>query len=197
MSLRKEKDLNRIKKTLALYNMFPNLIWSILNITPISIYCYNFLDYQKFFIFLAVSLIPIGLKKSVIDKFQISRTVKIYKLLRVHQINRIAQNGVIINNLIKRKFPEHKIVTSKHSSIIGLINQTYIFEKFHLILFSFFSLTNVNALMKGYLIWAFIILLSNVAYNIYPNLLQQYIRLKLILFDKRNNQKSTPAQSHV
>ena len=171
--------------------MFPNLIWSILNLTPISIYCFSFLDNKTFYIFLSVSLIPIFLKKYVIDKLQIGRTVKIYKQLGVHLINKVAQNGAIINNLIKRKFPDHKIVINKKSSIAGLISQTYIFEKFHLIFFLFFSFTIAYAFIKGHLTWACIILLTNVAYNIYPNLLQQYIRLKLILFNKRSNRNAT------
>jgi len=191
MVLENEKDLNKAKKTLAWYNMIPNLIWSILNLTPVSIYCFTLLNYKTFYIFLAVSLIPIFLKNSFLDKLQIGKTIKIYKQLGVHLINKVAQNGVIINNLIKRKFPDHKVVTNKKSSIDGLINQTYIFEKFHLILFLFFSLTITYAFIKGHLTWACIILLTNIAYNIYPNLLQQYIRLKLILFSKKINRNST------
>jgi len=191
MVSRKENDLNKVKRKLALYNMFPNLIWSILNLTPISIYCFRFLDNKTFYIFLSVSLIPIFLKKYVIDKLQIGRTVKIYKQLGVHLINKVAQNGAIINNLIRRKFPDHKIVITNKSSIAGLISQTYIFEKFHLIFFLFFSFTIAYAFIKGHLTWACIILLTNVAYNIYPNLLQQYIRLKLILFNKRSNRNAT------
>lgn len=164
--------------------MIPNLIWSILNLTPISIYCFTLLDYKTFYIFLAVSLIPIFFKNSFLDKLQIGKTIKIYKQLGVHLINKVVQNGVIINTLIKRKFPDYKVVTNKKSSIAGLIRQTYIFEKFHLVLFLFFSLTITYAFIKGHLTWAYIILLTNIAYNIYPNLLQQYIRLKLVLFSK-------------
>jgi hypothetical protein len=127
------------------------------------------------------------LKNSFLDKLQIGKTATIYKKLGVHLINKVAQNGVIINTLIKRKFPEHKVVTNKDSSITRLINQTYVFEKFHLILFVFFCLAAVYAIAKSHLYWAFIISLTNIAYNIYPNLLQQYIRLKLILFGKKTN----------
>lgn len=187
MVSRNEKDVIRIKRTLAWYNMVPNFIWSILNLTPISIYCFTLLGYKTFYIFLTASLIPMFLKNSFLDKLQIGKTVKFYKRLGVHLINKIAQNGVIINNLIKRKFPNHKIVTKNKSSIAGLIGQTYIFEKFHLILFLFFSFTTIFAFVKGHFIWACVILLTNIAYNIYPNLLQQYIRLKLKLFSKKIN----------
>ena len=185
MVLKNEGDLNKIKRISAWYNMIPNLIWSVLSLAPISIYCFTLLNYQTFYIFLAASLLPVFLKNSFLDKLQIGKTLKIYKQLGVPLINKIAQNGVIINNLIKRKFPDHKVVTSKKSSVAGLITRTYIFEKFHLILFLFFSLTIIYAFLKSHWGWACIILLTNIAYNIYPNLLQQYIRLKLILFGKK------------
>lgn len=187
MILKNDGDSNKVKRTLAMYNMIPNLVWSFLNLTPVSIYCFTLLNNKLFYVFLAAGLIPIFLKNSFLDKLQIGKTVRIYKQLGVPAINKVAQNGVIINNLIKRKFPEHKIVTGKRSSIAALISQTYIFEKFHLILFLFFSLTTIYAFLKGHWVWACIILLTNIAYNIYPNLLQQYIRLKLKLFNKKIN----------
>ena len=191
MVLTNEGDFDKIKRTLAWYNMVPNLLWSLLNLTPISIYCFTLLNNKTFYIFLTASLIPIFLKNSFLDKLQIGKSIKVYKQLGVHLINKVAQNGVIINNLIKRKFPDHKVVTSKRSSIAGLIARSYIFEKFHLILFLFFSLTIIYAFLKDHWTWACIILLTNIVYNIYPNLLQQYLRLKLILFSKNLNRNSS------
>ena len=117
MILKNEKDLKKAKRKLARYNMIPNLIWSIINLTPISIYCFNLLDYKIFYIFMAISFIPIFLKNSFLNTIQIRNTVKIYKQLGVHLVNKVAQNGVIINKIIKRKFPDHKVVTNKKSSL--------------------------------------------------------------------------------
>ena len=161
------------------------MIWSIINLTPISVYCYSHLEIKFFYIFLAASSIAIFLKNRFMDKMQIGKSVKIYKLLGVPYINRVAQNGVIINNFIKRKFPDHKIVSNKKDSISRLIIQTYIFEKFHLILFLFYCFTFIYAVANSHYFWAVVLLLTNVAYNIYPNLLQQYIRIKLTLFKMR------------
>src|SRR6188768_2118542 len=103
MVLKNDGNLKKIKQTLAWYNMIPNLIWSILNLTPVSIYCFTQLNYKLFYIFLTISLIPIFLKNSFVDKLQVGKTSRSYKQLGVHLINQVAQNGVIINNLIKRK----------------------------------------------------------------------------------------------
>lgn len=191
MPLTNTKNSNQAK-TIALYNMIPNLLWSIINLTPISVYCFTLLDYKVFYIFLAISLSPVFFKNSFLDKLQIGRTTKVYKLFGVHLVNHVTQNGVIINRLIKRKFPEHKVVTTRRLSISRLIDQTYKFEKFHLIFFLFFCLTIAYALMKGHLRWASLILLTNIVYNIYPNLLQQYIRLKLVLFSKKIDRNEHP-----
>ena len=183
-----EKNLNRGKITLALYNMIPNLIWSIINLTPVTIFCFTIVNPKTVYIFIVISLIPVFLRNSFIDKLQIGKTTAIYKKLGVPMINKLAQNGEIINALMKRKFPDHKVVRNREKSISGLISQTYLFEKFHLMFFLFFSLIIIYAIVNGNLSWAFIILLTNIGYNIYPNLLQQYIRLKLKLFRKVNQQ---------
>ncbi|WP_394370314.1 glycosyl-4,4'-diaponeurosporenoate acyltransferase CrtO family protein [Pedobacter segetis] len=125
------------------------------------------------------------LKNSFIDRLQIGKTTKIYKKLGVNTINKISQNGEIINNLLKKKFPQHRILTKDKKSISAIINQTYVFEKFHLTLFLFFFLITVYSIINKYWLWALAILLTNIAYNVYPNFLQQYIRLKLSLFNKR------------
>ncbi len=189
------KNSSSLKRTLALYNMIPNLTWSILNLTPIVIFCFTLIDTRYIYFFLAISSLPVFLKNSVIDAFQIGNTTKIYKKLGVPWINTVAQNGVIIIRLIKNRFPEYKAVTNKKSSISRLITQTYIFEKFHLILFLFYSSIIIYALIHKHFYWAFIISLTNILYNIYPNLLQQYIRLKLTLHkNKIDNLKTRNKQ---
>ncbi|MFT3704295.1 MAG: hypothetical protein QM802_18145 [Agriterribacter sp.] len=190
------KENSNIQRTVALYNMIPSTIWSVINLAPICIYCFTSSNYTVFYIFLAVSLIPAFVKNAFLNKLQIGKTAAIYKKLGVHIINKVAQNGVIVNKLVKRKFPDHKVVTNKKQSIAGLIGQTYVFEKFHLILFVFFSFTTIYAFIKGSIAWGFTILLTNILYNIYPNLLQQYIRLKLKLFYGRTNGKTATKIAH-
>jgi len=59
------------------------------------------------------------------------------------------------------------------------------FEKFHFIMFVFFILITIYALVENHFWWAIIISATNLLYNIYPNLLQQYVRLKLMLHKNR------------
>jgi hypothetical protein len=172
------------KKLLGLYNMIPNLIWSIINLAPIFIFCFTLAALKLVYIFLAISAVPLFFKNSSISRLQIGNRTAIYKKLGVHLINKVSQNGDIINKLIKKKFPEHRIISYDKRSVSRLIAQTYMFEKFHWALFLFFSLITGYCIYQGYWLWAFVIFLTNLAYNIYPVFLQQYIRLKLSLFSK-------------
>ena len=186
MALRKEPSKSEIKNWLAFYNMVPNLFWSILNLVPVSVYCFNHVEQKNLYLFLAVSLFPLLVKRSFLDKIQISKSAANYQKLGVPVVNRFAQNGAIINNLMKRKFPGYRSVTSRKSSIAALINQTYVFEKFHWILFIFFFLIIIYAILNRQVVWACVIFVNNTLYNFYPNLLQQYIRLKLRLSLQKN-----------
>lgn len=193
MLSKKEQDEYKAKRMLALYNMIPNLFWSILHLTPIAVYCYTLLDHPLFYIFLAISCIPVFLPIRLIDYLQCSQSIRWYKKWGVHHINRVAQNGVLINALVKRKYPNHRIVHFQKRSIAGFIRQTYMFEKFHLLLFVFFSLTMIKALLNQQFLWAFVFAINNIAYNIYPNLLQQYIRLKLNQYNAASISRKQPA----
>lgn len=180
MAISNNTGLKKAAQTLAWYNMIPNLFWSALNLAPVSIYCFSLLNPATCYIFLALSSCAIFLKHSFLNKIQAGETTRFYRRLGVHHINKVAQNGAFINSLVKKKFPGHKVVTVNRSSVAALIRQTYVFEKFHWILFLFFGFTTIDAVIKGYWIWTAILVVTNLAYNIYPNLLQQYIRLKLV-----------------
>ena len=185
MVSRKEPNKSQIKNWLAFYNMIPSLFWSILNIVPGFIYCYNNVEIKLLLLISALSILPVFLRRSVLNKIQLSKSTGIYRKLGVEYINRFTQNGVMVNRSMKKKFPQYKALSYKRSSIAGLINQTYVFEKFHWFACVFFFMVTINALLQEQFVWSFVILINNIVYNIYPNLLQQYIRLRLKLFARK------------
>ena len=185
MSSAADKDLLRAKRLLNWYNLIPNTVWSVLNLVPISVYCYGNVPHQVLYLFIASAVIPGFFPNSFFDRIQVSRTTRIYKRLGAAFVNKLAQNGAIINRLVRKKFPNHKMIIHQRASINKLLQQTYMFEKFHFIMFVFFILITVYALIKFHFWWAIIISVTNLFYNIYPNLLQQYVRVKLMLYKKR------------
>ena len=185
MSNYTDQDLSRIKRLRNWYNMIPNVVWSVLNLVPIFIYCYNKVDHSPLYIFMILSVIPAFFPNSFYDRIQAGRTTRIYKRLGVGFVNKLAQNGTIINHLVRKKFPNYKMIVYQRSSINKLLQQTYMLEKFHFIMFVFFILITIYALVENHFWWAIIISATNLLYNIYPNLLQQYVRLKLMLHKNR------------
>jgi len=159
--------------------MIPNLFWTGLFLIPIAIFCYTFMTPKTTYILLGLSLVPIFLPNSFFDRIQLSRSSHFYKKIGVRYINIFAQNGSLLNKFLRRKYPNFKVVSKSKTSIRKQYYQTYFFEKFHFSLFVFFTITTIYAGIQGHFYWVLTLTISNLLYNIYPNLLQQYVRVKL------------------
>lgn len=167
-----------IKKLRAIYNIVPNLFWSVIGFGPVGIFCYLKMNLLWIFIFLIVSLFILALPKSVLDYFRLGKTTHIYKKAGVDIVQKLAQNGDLVNALIRKRFPDYRIIYNR-DSVRKYVGQTYYLEKIHYIFLSFFLFTSIFALIDGYFLWSATILLSNMLFNVYPILLQQYNRLRL------------------
>ena len=159
--------------------MIPNLLWTALFLIPITIFCYSFIPQKTIYILLGLTLIPIFFPNSFFDNIQLSNNSHFYRRIGVKFINTFAQSGYLLNKFLKKKYPNFKVVARTRSSIKKLYYQTYFFEKFHFSLFLFFAFMTIHAGSHGYWYWVLILTISNLLYNVYPNLLQQYIRVKL------------------
>src|SRR6185369_3887693 len=110
MSNYTHQDVSKVKRLLNWYNMIPNVTWSVLNLVPISIYCYNRVDHRSLYLFIAIGVIPVFFPNSFYDRIQIGKTARIYKRLGVGFVNKLAQNGTIINRMVRKKFPGFKMI---------------------------------------------------------------------------------------
>ena len=159
--------------------MIPNLVWSGLFVIPITVFCYRYIPPATIYAFLGASLVPMFFPNAFFDRIQLNRNPSWYRKIGVRHINTLAQNGSIINQLLRKKYPGFKAISRSKSSIKKQYYQTYFFEKFHFSLFLFFTIMTIYAAAEGQFYWVIILTISNLLYNVYPNLLQQYIRLKL------------------
>jgi hypothetical protein len=177
------KALRKIKMQVELYNMIPNLIWSLLNLIPVGYFCYTLMPPKLFYIFLGISLAGYALPSSFYNTIQIKK-LNFLKKAGVPVAQKYAQNGTVINRLIRKKFPGYKILYDR-KTIEGQYKRTYFFEKYHFVMLLFFLFTTVFALIQSYYLWALTIMIANIIYNIYPILLQHYTRLRIELLLKR------------
>ena len=174
-----DKNDIKIKRWVDTYNIIANLFWSVFNLVPISIFCYRYLSLKLLFTFLAIGMLCVFLPKSFFDRLRLASSASGYKKLGVLFFNKFIQNGELINNLVRKRFPGYKVVSVNQKSIHKLLYQSYMFEKFHSIMFLVFVLVMIYALVNNYIWWSIIIFFNNILYNVYPILLQQYLRIKL------------------
>ena len=128
-------------------------------------------------VFVGISYLVSRLPRKFYDKFQISRDTKIYKSLGVDKFKRFSTNGDFINRIIRKSYPNHRNVTNLQT-VNDKLNETYTIEKSHTVLLIFCLLTNVYALLTNSIGTAIILFIGNLLFNYYPNLLQQYNRLR-------------------
>ena len=196
MTTKKENQAGNVKRLAGAYNLLLNLFWSALSLIPLCVFCYERLETRLLLLFTGLSLLPAFLSRSAIDKLQLAKRARTYKKLGVALVQYVSQNGVFVNYLIRKRHPGHKVVSRKKNVMEALLKQTYVFEKFHLIGLVFFCLAGVYALYIGLVGWSLVLLLTNLVYNVYPILLQQYIRLKLSAYINKNKTHPPDADTY-
>ncbi len=163
---------------LALANAVPNVLWSVLGLGPIGVFCYQLMARPWLYGLLGVSLLAYAVPASWFGYWQLSRTPAAYRKLGVAAVNRVTQHGDFVNRLLRRWYPRHRHVRTR-AAVAALVRTTYHQERFHLVLFLFFLFISLYAAARGYAGWALLVALTNVGYNLYPMWLQQYIRVRL------------------
>jgi hypothetical protein len=169
------KDLEKLKYRLNLI-----LIAGLCSMTlaPCVIFYFRGAgEWQWLVIFIGISFLVSRLPKSFYDRFQISKDVKTYKTLGVDHFKRFSTNGDFINKRIRKEYPNHRNVTNVETAKDKL-NETYVIERSHTVLFVFCLLTNLYAVWTNSIGTAIILFIGNIVFNFYPNLLQQYNRIR-------------------
>jgi len=180
------KQPGRIRKLGIFYNQSVNMFWSVVNLFPLSWFCYRWMEPKWLYFFIAISLLSGFLPASFYYAMQLGKTTSVYKKIGIRFIKKFTQDGDFVNRLIRSKFPEYRLVDSK-SSVKRQFKKAFLNERFHFIMLSFFLLTTFYALVHGYIWWVVILTVTNIIYNIYPIFLQQYLRIRLMELMKRSS----------
>jgi hypothetical protein len=162
----------------SVYNGGVNVFWSLLAFAPVSIFCFRFMERAWLWTFLAASGIGFIMPASLLTYLALSSTVTTYRRLGVHWANHFVQHGTFINRWVRRRYPEYQRMRFR-KWIPHLLQSTYVQERFHWMVLLFFLLSSLYAVAHGHPVWAVLITIINVVYNLYPIWLQQYIRVRL------------------
>lgn len=147
-----------------------------------------------FIVGLAVCFTPLALPKAYYGCWEGRRAVRIYEMLSVRVFKRFATNGDIINRWARRSDPLHRIVRDR-ASAREFAAGTAITEKSHLVLLAMGLFTSAYAVRIGWDRWAIGLTAGNVAFNLYPILLQRYNRHRLARLAPRWHAADGPGRS--
>lgn len=169
-----------LKKLADRYNYVIVVLFCGTNLSPILIFYLAGKGEWKWFIITLLTSLLIGLlPNAIIDRIQFSQSVSFYRNLGVHVFKRFATNGDIINKQIRRKFPSYRNVHDLKSAELKL-EETYTTEKLHWVIFILTIETIIYIFSsRESLEIAILLIFSNIIFNFYPNLLQQYNRIRL------------------
>jgi hypothetical protein len=173
-----DQDARALKKTIDRHNLIIIALLCSTTLAPAAIFFVRGPgEWLWLIIFIGLSYLISLIPKPFYDKLQWSRHVLFYEKLGVHVFKRLATNGDYINRRIRRKFPRHRQV-SNVASVRDKWQETYTTERSHTVLFVFCLLTSVYAWFIGDLMTGWFLFFGNIIFNLYPNLLQQYNRLR-------------------
>lgn len=119
---------------------------------------------------------------------QLSNNPNFYARTGVKFVRKFVQNGDYINRFIRKRNPTHGAIKNKENAV-AYLKTTAVAEVYHLFCLVFFTLTISYTLMLGHYLIAAITALTNVLYNIYPILLQQYNRARIAKITAANNKQ--------
>jgi ABC-type glycerol-3-phosphate transport system permease component len=163
---------------LAFYNAVPSVVWSGLALGPLAVFCYQYMARPWLLGLLALSLLAYAVPRAWFRYWQLSEKPVVYRQLGVPFVNRLAQDGALINALVRRRYSNYRRVRSRQS-VVRLVSNSYHMERFHVAALLFFLFASGYAAAQGRWDWCGVLMVLNIGYNLYPIWLQQYLRLRL------------------
>jgi len=150
-------------------NQVINFFWTILCFTPIITYWLKTGPVAACWWFIAVSFIGLMVPPKWL---QLSHNPKFYERLGARFVRKFVQNGDYAKS-------DKRVISNKANA--QLYSKTLLmYEKYHFLCLLFFLFTGLHAILLGKYLLAGLVFLANVVYNVYPMLLQQYNRARIL-----------------
>jgi len=164
----------------VLINQGINLTYTVIFFFPVFIFWMENDTEVPLIIILTCSLSVFFLPKKFFDYVQLSKQKSFYRNLWIDKFQHVTQQGKYIQLIIQR-FTGKVEYAHKKKKIKQLKSQIRAFESFHWASCIFFMGTALFAITQESFLLAFAIMVSNIAYNVIPILIQQYNKLRLAM----------------
>jgi hypothetical protein len=161
-----------------LINQLLNFFWTILGFSAVLIYWLSNPTYPWLYLILLVSFLTLLLPSRY---YTISKSKIIYERLGVKTVKRFVQDGDLVNKLFGSTSSNTKAKPARATKNLNqYLRSLIMYERFHFLCFIFFLLTAIQGIKNGDYQISIFILISNIFYNFYPIILQQYNRLRIL-----------------
>lgn len=163
-------------------NQLINFFWTILAFGPIGWYWGLFFAAHRSpiisIITIVFSIIVFLFPGKWFEGLALSQNRKSYERLGLKFFRNFVQDGTLVNRYMKKRKKDFVLIRNRNEADIYL-RTIAVRERFHYCCLALFSITSICALIDGRFGLGFLIVLSNILYNVYPILLQQYNRLRI------------------
>jgi hypothetical protein len=154
-------------------NQLLNVGWTMVGFFPVCYFWFLEGIHWPFYVLLLASIASCFFPEAIYRKLNVSKYQRVYRRLGVKFIRRFAQDG--------------DFQAGNGIGIKNYLQKIQMFERYHFCCLIFFQASSVYACYNEQYILAFTIFICNIIYNVYPILLQQYNRIRILKFLRQHN----------
>jgi hypothetical protein len=132
----------------------------------------------EFLFWLGLSFLPCVLPRSYYRAGAVASARRLYGPPGILLFKRITPNGDLVNRLARRRYPGYRVLGGR-ADLAKYLEGMRSGERAHLVFLLMGLFTAVYAARIGWHRWALFLTLGNVAFNLYPVMLQRYNRARL------------------
>ena len=147
-------------------NQIINMGWTIFGFSPVCYFWFLQGVDWSFYVLLVLSLGACLLPESILRYLDISKDLRVYRRLGIKSVRRFVQDG--------------NFQSGKKTGIRDYLKNIRMFERYHFCCLIFFQVSSVIACYHEQYLLSFSIFICNIIYNVYPILLQQYNRMRIM-----------------
>lgn len=163
-------------------NQLINLFWTIVSFILIGFYWgFHFAENRSPWMLITsivLSMLVCFLPSKWLGALTLSKRRKTYEKLGLKFFRHFVQDGTLVNRHLRKHKKDFAVIRNRNHAI-SYLRTIAIQERFHYCCLVLFSLTTLCAITNGRPVMGLLLFLSNMLYNIYPILLQQYNRLRI------------------
>lgn len=155
-----------------------NLIFTAIFFYPIAFFWFKFYHPQILLVVLSISMIVFFIPPKLYMYAQLSQSKAFYENFGIDKFQHLTQQGKFAERIISYLSIKDSFRLNK-KSITHFKNQIRTFESYHFACLLFFLGTFIYAFIMKEYIFAIVIFIANILYNIIPILIQQYNKTRI------------------